>query len=54
MLKLLTLMHRAKIQIVAGTDGSGIELIRELEIYVKADLGYWSDSCRSSAFSRAA
>lgn len=36
MLKLLTLMHRAKIQIVAGTDGSGIELIRELEIYVKA------------------
>jgi hypothetical protein len=36
MVALLTRMHRAKIQIVAGTDGSGIELVRELEIYVKA------------------
>jgi hypothetical protein len=25
-------MHRAGVPIVAGTDGSGIELIRELEI----------------------
>jgi imidazolonepropionase-like amidohydrolase len=32
MLKLLERMHRAEIPIVAGTDGSGIELIRELEI----------------------
>jgi imidazolonepropionase-like amidohydrolase len=36
MVALLTRMHKAKIQIVAGTDGSGIELVRELEIYVKA------------------
>lgn len=33
---LLTKMHRAGVPIVAGTDGSGIELIRELEIYVEA------------------
>lgn len=36
MVALLTRMHRANIQIVAGTDGSGIELVRELEIYVNA------------------
>ena len=29
-------MHKAGIPIVAGTDGSGIELVRELELYVKA------------------
>jgi imidazolonepropionase-like amidohydrolase len=29
-------MHQAGVPIVAGTDGSGIELIRELEIYVEA------------------
>jgi len=33
---LLTRMHEAGIPIVAGTDGSGIELIRELEIYTQA------------------
>jgi imidazolonepropionase-like amidohydrolase len=36
MVALLTRMHEAGIPIVAGTDGSGIELIRELEIYAQA------------------
>ena len=36
MLALLGRMHRAGIPIVAGTDGSGIELVRELEIYTDA------------------
>jgi imidazolonepropionase-like amidohydrolase len=27
-------MHKAGVQIVAGTDGSGLELVRELELYV--------------------
>jgi imidazolonepropionase-like amidohydrolase len=34
----LAAMHRAKVPIVAGTDGIGIELVRELEIYVEAGL----------------
>ena len=34
--ELLTRMHKAGVPIVAGTDGSGIEIIRELEIYVAA------------------
>jgi imidazolonepropionase-like amidohydrolase len=34
--KLLSRMHEAGVPIVAGTDGSGLELIRELEIYVEA------------------
>jgi imidazolonepropionase-like amidohydrolase len=29
-------MHRDGIPIVAGTDGSGLELVRELELYVAA------------------
>ena len=29
-------MHRAGVPIVAGTDGSGIEIVRELELYVQA------------------
>jgi imidazolonepropionase-like amidohydrolase len=33
---LLTLMHNSGIAIVAGTDGTGLELVRELELYVKA------------------
>jgi hypothetical protein len=33
---LVTLMHTAGIPIVAGTDGSGLELVRELELYVDA------------------
>ena len=36
MIELLGLMHRAGVPIVTGTDGSGIELIRELEIYLQA------------------
>lgn len=29
-------LHRAGVPIVAGTDGSGLELVRELELYVEA------------------
>jgi imidazolonepropionase-like amidohydrolase len=36
MVELLGRMHKAGIPIVAGTDGSGIEIIHELEIYVQA------------------
>ncbi|HEV2485363.1 MAG TPA: amidohydrolase family protein [Terracidiphilus sp.] len=33
---LVTLMHQSGVPIVAGTDGSGLELVRELELYVAA------------------
>jgi imidazolonepropionase-like amidohydrolase len=36
MVELLGRMHKAGVPIVAGTDGAGIELIHELEIYVSA------------------
>jgi imidazolonepropionase-like amidohydrolase len=36
MVALLGRMHKAGVPIVAGTDGSGIELVHELEIYVQA------------------
>ena len=36
MVALLGKMQKAGVPIVAGTDGAGIELIRELEIYVQA------------------
>lgn len=36
MVALLGKMHKAGVPIVAGTDGSGIELIHELEIYLQA------------------
>ena len=36
MVDLLGRMHKAGVPIVAGTDGAGIELIHELEIYVQA------------------
>jgi imidazolonepropionase-like amidohydrolase len=36
MVALLQRMHQAGIPIVAGTDGSGIEIVHELEIYVQA------------------
>ena len=36
MVELLGKMHKAGVPIVAGTDGSGIEIIRELEIYQQA------------------
>jgi imidazolonepropionase-like amidohydrolase len=29
-------MHKAGVPIVAGTDGSGLELVRELELYVES------------------
>ena len=35
---LLAAMHRARVPIVAGTDGFGLELVRALEIYVEAGL----------------
>ena len=36
MIQILTKMHQAGIPIVAGTDGGGIEIVRELEIYEQA------------------
>jgi imidazolonepropionase-like amidohydrolase len=36
MVAILGLMHKAGVPIVAGTDGAGIELVRELEIYQEA------------------
>jgi amidohydrolase family protein len=36
MVELLGRMHKAGVPIIAGTDGAGIELIHELEIYVSA------------------
>jgi imidazolonepropionase-like amidohydrolase len=36
MVTLLGKMHKAGVPIVAGTDGAGIEIIHELEIYVQA------------------
>jgi imidazolonepropionase-like amidohydrolase len=38
MVALLGRMHQAGVPIVAGTDGAGIELVHELEIYVQAGL----------------
>lgn len=38
MVTLLGMMHRAGVPIVAGTDGAGIELVRELEIYLQAGM----------------
>lgn len=36
MADLVAALHRAGVPIVAGTDGSGMELVRELELYVAA------------------
>ena len=36
MLDVLGRMHKAGVPIVAGTDGAGIEIVHELEIYVQA------------------
>jgi len=36
LLALVGRMHKAGVPIVAGTDGSGLELVRELELYVQA------------------
>ena len=38
MVGLLGKMHQAGVPLVAGTDGFGIEIVRELEIYVEAGL----------------
>jgi imidazolonepropionase-like amidohydrolase len=38
MVQLLGRMHEAGVPIVAGTDGAGLELVRELEIYVEAGM----------------
>ena len=38
MVGLVSELHRAGIRIVAGTDGSGLELVRELELYQQAGL----------------
>jgi imidazolonepropionase-like amidohydrolase len=38
MVALLSALHKAGVPIVAGTDGLGLELIRELELYVQAGL----------------
>jgi hypothetical protein len=38
MVGLLGLMHKAGVPIVAGTDGAGIEIVHELEIYLQAGL----------------
>jgi imidazolonepropionase-like amidohydrolase len=38
MVELLGRMHQAGVPIVAGTDGAGIEIVHELEIYVQAGL----------------
>jgi imidazolonepropionase-like amidohydrolase len=38
MVELLGRMHEAGVPIVAGTDGAGIELVREIEIYTEAGM----------------
>lgn len=38
MVELVGALHRAGVPIVAGTDGFGLELIRELELYVQAGM----------------
>jgi imidazolonepropionase-like amidohydrolase len=38
MVNLVGELHRAGVRIVAGTDGSGLELVRELELYQQAGL----------------
>jgi hypothetical protein len=47
MVALLAAMHKAGIAVVAGTDGSGLELVRELEIYVEA--GFTASEALASA-----
>ncbi len=47
MMGLVTVLHEAKIPIVAGTDGWGIELVRELELY--RDAGFTPAEALQSA-----
>jgi imidazolonepropionase-like amidohydrolase len=44
---LVAAMHRAGVPIVAGTDGSGMEIVRELELYV--DAGFTNAEALASA-----
>jgi imidazolonepropionase-like amidohydrolase len=44
---LVSKMHQSGITIVAGTDGSGLELVRELELYVNA--GFTPEEALASA-----
>lgn len=44
---LVALMHQDGIPIVAGTDGSGMELVRELELYVR--VGFTPEEALSTA-----
>ena len=39
MVGLVSKLHQAGVRIVAGTDGYGLELVRELELYEDAGLG---------------
>jgi imidazolonepropionase-like amidohydrolase len=39
-LELVGRMHKAGVPIVAGTDGSGLELVRELELYVESGFSH--------------
>jgi imidazolonepropionase-like amidohydrolase len=45
--QLVALMHKDGIPIVAGTDGSGLELVRELELYV--DAGFTPEEALAAA-----
>jgi imidazolonepropionase-like amidohydrolase len=38
LMALTAALHRANVPIVAGTDGSGLEIVRELELYVEAGM----------------
>jgi imidazolonepropionase-like amidohydrolase len=45
-------LHRAGVRVVAGTDGSGLELVRELELYVQA--GFTNEEALAAATIEAA
>lgn len=45
--QLVGAMHKAGVPIVAGTDGTGMELVRELELYVQA--GFTNEEALASA-----
>jgi imidazolonepropionase-like amidohydrolase len=52
LVELVGRLHRAGVPIVAGTDGSGLELVRELELYVQA--GFTPEEAIASATIRPA
>ncbi len=47
MMQLVTVLHKAKVPIVAGTDGWGIEIVREIELY--RDAGFTPAEALQSA-----